>query len=183
MNFNEYKSELISVLEKCDPLSWENCAKELEITWRMGKSVYIIGNGGSASTAQHFETDWLKGLNSKLGSNFKVRCLTLSPSLLTAFGNDLSFDEIFSTQLNTFGESDDCLVSITGSGRSLNVIGAIKTAKKLGIKTVTLSGFEGGIVKGISDFNIHVPSSNMQIIEDIHSIFGHFVLKHLKNLT
>jgi D-sedoheptulose 7-phosphate isomerase len=182
VDFEQYRNELKSVLERCNREDWESAAKELHDIWSNSGTVYVIGNGGSAATASHFETDWGKGLNSNLGSNYRVISLTSNLSMITAIGNDLGFEEIFSFQVKTKCNSTDCLLSISGSGNSINIIQAIDTAIEKGMKTISLTGFSGGEVRQRSRHNVHVDSNNMQIVEDIHSMFGHFVLRYLGNV-
>lgn len=178
-NFNEYRKELLKSLNQCIAEEWD-IAKDLIFgCWKRNGVVYIIGNGGSAQTASHFEIDWNKGIFEKSKNTFVGRTVSLTNNygLITAIGNDLGFDQVFVHQLKKNLEEKDLLVSITGSGNSQNIIESIIYAKQKGVTTLSFVGFDGGTVKKLSDFTVHVQTFDMQIVEDIHSIFGHYLLK------
>ena len=142
--------------------------------------VFVIGNGGSAAIAQHFATDWSKGLYGLNKKKANVNSLTTNSSILTAIGNDLNFDEIYSHQIEVQGKEGDLLVAISSSGNSHNIINAIKCAHKNEMHTIGLSGFSGGELSKLVNNAIIVRSNNMQVIEDVHGIFGHLVFKYVE---
>jgi D-sedoheptulose 7-phosphate isomerase len=155
--------------------------------WTDGARVLICGNGGSSSTASHLATDWSKGLQSLTGRAMQINCLVDNVSLVMALGNDLSFEKIFQQQVEMFAQANDILVVISGSGNSKNVIKAVEYARKIEMKTIALTGFSGGALYGLTDLMVNVPVENMQVVEDLHLSFGHFVLEyiysaHLKSL-
>lgn len=143
------------------------------------KTIFVCGNGGSALTASHFVTDWAKmrWINKK--EKLKAFCLSDNIGMLTAYANDLCYEDVFSEPLKNYSSTGDLLVVVSGSGNSENVVRAIKTAKILGLATVGLSGFAGGQVRDLSDVSVHFPVSDMQIVEDLHLSFGHIVMKSL----
>ena len=98
-----------------------------------------------------------------------------------AIGNDVSFDKIFVDQLKYYSSNNFLLIAISGSGNSENVIQAVDYTRSIGAEHIALVGFDGGRLLSISDNYILVPINNMQIVEDIHSIFGHFVLHFIKD--
>jgi len=137
-------------------------------------SIYIFGNGGSAATASHFAQD--------LNKMADKRCICLNdniPSIL-AYGNDVGFESIFKLQLSKLMQNNDLVIGISCSGNSRNVTDAITYAKENGYNTVGFVGFDGGVLKSLVDYFIHVPSDNMQICEDIHLIITHTILRLLK---
>jgi D-sedoheptulose 7-phosphate isomerase len=136
-----------------------------------GNTIFIIGNGGSASTAEHFATD----LQNK---GIKAISLSSNSSLITALGNDIGYENIFSYQLETMMMIGDILVTISGSGNSKNIINAIETAKSK-ILTIGLSGSYDSKSYILSDLAIVTRGKNIQIIEDVHLIIAHMVGKEL----
>ena len=139
-------------------------------------TIYVLGNGGSASTASHMANDYNKGLNEFLDKKFRFVCLNDNVATLMSIANDISYEEVFRMQLRGKLEEKDLVVGISGSGNSMNVINAISYAKEMGVKTVGLCGYEGGKLKALSDVVLHVKLNNMQIVEDIHLIFNHLLM-------
>ena len=139
-------------------------------------TIYVFGNGGSASTASHMANDYNKGLNEFLDKKFRFVCLKDNVATLMSIANDISYEEVFRMQLRGKLEEKDLVVGISGSGNSMNVINAISYAKEMGVKTVGLCGYEGGKLKALSDVVLHVKLNNMQIVEDIHLIFNHLLM-------
>lgn len=170
----------------CDAIDLEKVASIIEIIEKRierGKTIFVVGNGGSAATASHIVCDLSKTI---LGKNLdsplkraRVLCLTDNIPLLTALGNDCSYDEIFSQPLKNLGEKGDLLLVITGSGHSKNIIKAVETAKELRINTVGFLGMDGGKVKKMLDEFILVPSNEYGPIEDFHLIINHLTTAYL----
>jgi len=151
----------------------------VEDAFSRGVKIATCGNGGSASTASHFITDWNKMANLATGEKFRGLSLVDNIGLVTAYGNDLSFDEIFSGQCKAILDEGDLLIAISGSGNSMNVVRAIETANKMGASTLAILGYDGGEVIKVADHSFLVPSFDMQVCEDIHLMFGHMVMKTL----
>lgn len=148
------------------------------------RTLFIAGNGGSASTASHMACDFGKTI---LGKNprekskrLRAICLNDNVPLMTAWGNDEGYEHIFSQQLVNLAKKDDFLIIITGSGNSSNVIEAIKTAKNIGVKTYGILGFDGGEAKNILDEYLLIKSDDYGVIEDIHMILVHLITDWLK---
>lgn len=138
-----------------------------------GGKIMCCGNGGSAADAQHFAAE-LTGRFVKNRKPLAALALTTDMSAITAIGNDFSFDDIFSRQVEALGNSDDILIAISTSGNSNNVIKAVKAANKLDMITVGLLGNDGGILKELCDYPIVVPSQNTARIQEIHTMIYHF---------
>ena len=147
-----------------------------------GKTVYFIGNGGSAATASHFANDIQIGTRTK-GKPFKVVSLTDNNAVMTAIANDFGYDCLFSKQLEALLNDGDSVVAISASGNSPNVVNAIDYANERGCTTVGITGFEGGRLKEISKINVHVPSFKGEYgpVEDLHMIFDHIIGNYLIN--
>jgi D-sedoheptulose 7-phosphate isomerase len=148
------------------------------------RTIFILGNGGSATTASHFACDLGKGTLSKVydenEKRFRVVSLADNVSTITAYGNDLSFDDIFVQQLRNLVHKGDVVISITGSGNSKNVIKAVKYARDCGAITIGLLGFDGGKVKKLLDRYVIVPSNHYGRIEDVHLILEHAITDYLR---
>ena len=140
-----------------------------------GNNIYIMGNGGSASTASHFTCDFNKGLSYKKDIRFKMICLNDNIATMLAYSNDLGYENVFVEQLKNFLKKDDVVIGISGSGNSKNILNAIEYANDLGAKTVALTGFDGGILKNIVDVSIHADVNNMQVAEDVHMMICHML--------
>jgi D-sedoheptulose 7-phosphate isomerase len=156
--------------------------------WRRGNSVFVIGNGGSASTATHFACDLTKNV---AGVNRGIRAMSLSDNipLVSALTNDNGFENVYTEQLKTWLDKDDVLVVISvhgGSGKdkagawSQNLIRAITFAESRGAKTIGLTGFDGGVMRDLVDVWINVPSDATFEVEPLHVIVHHVICECLK---
>ena len=146
------------------------CIKAL----KSGDKILLCGNGGSAADAQHIAAE-LSGRFKKERNALAGIALTTDTSALTAIGNDYGFEYVFSRQLEAIGSKGDVLIAISTSGNSKNVINAIKSAKKIGINVVTLSGKDGGEMKNLGDVNIVIPSNDTPRIQEMHIMTGHMI--------
>lgn len=145
-----------------------------------GKTVFILGNGGSASTASHMACDLGKGTLQRVydrkEKRFRVISLTDNVAVMTAYGNDLSYADIFVQQLQNLVVEEDVVIAISGSGNSTNVIKAVRYAKKNGAITIGFLGFKtGGKLAQLVDIAIIADSKRYGPCEDIHSILNHLI--------
>jgi len=139
-----------------------------------GNTIYFIGNGGSAADCQHLAAEFA-GRFVKERKALPAIALTTDTSLLTAVGNDYSFDDIFVRQVNAFVKQGDILVGITTSGNSINILNAVGRAKEKGALTIGLTGKDGGELKDICDYCIIVPSDITARIQESHILIGHMI--------
>ena len=139
---------------------------------QQGGKIIIFGNGGSAADSQHMAAE-LIGRFQKERKSFPAIALTTDTSALTALGNDYGFEKVFVRQLEGLGRTGDVAIGISTSGNSANVIAALKLAKSLGIKTISLTGNNGGKMAGITDINIDVPSNVTARIQEAHTCVIH----------
>ena len=142
---------------------------------RAGGKVMACGNGGSAADAQHFAAE-LIGRFERERQELAAIALTTDTSILTAVGNDYSYDEIFSKQVRGLGKKDDILLGISTSGNSKNVVKAIEVAKKMGIKIIALTGNGGGKIATLldqDDINLCAPSTRTARIQETHLVLLH----------
>ena len=176
-----YFKELSKVMSSIDITSIECCIKIIKNKIYNNNKIFVCGNGGSATTADHMITDLNKMLSLKKNKKFRGYSLTSNTGILTAYANDISYTDIFSEQLKSLMDKDDLLICLSGSGNSENVIKATQYAKSIGGDTMAIVGFDGGKLKKISKFCFHVQSYDMQICEDIHLMFNHILMKFLIN--
>jgi D-sedoheptulose 7-phosphate isomerase len=184
MNFaQEYIRELKQALDKLPCAQIKGVKDTLLNAYRQDRKIFIIGNGGSAATASHFACDLSKGTtigNPHMKKRFKVIALTDNIPLLTAWGNDLDFTQIFVEQLKNLLDENDVVIAISGSGNSENILRAVEYANKKGALTIGLSGFAGGKLKDIAHKYLIVSSDSMERIEDIHLILEHLICSWLR---
>src|SRR5213594_2525707 len=139
-----------------------------------GRKVVFFGNGGSAADAQHISAE-LVGKFRRMRPALRASALTTNTSVLTAIGNDIGFDEIFSRQVQAMLEPDDVAIGISTSGGSPNVIKGIQEAKRIGAKTIALTGSAGKQLSSLCDHKVTVPSDDTQRIQECHIMIGHIV--------
>lgn len=175
-NYLEAQQRLRSQL---DVSAIENAINLIKHTGDSGKKVITCGNGGSATTASHYITDWNKMVNIYTGKQFQGYSLCDNLGLITAFANDLSYDDIFAGQLKSILSEGDLLIAISGSGNSPNVIKAVEYANQSGATTLAIVGYDGGKLMPLAHHCVLTPSFDMQLCEDFHFAFGHMVMKAL----
>ncbi|GAB6039232.1 hypothetical protein JCM15519_37910 [Fundidesulfovibrio butyratiphilus] len=164
-----------AVVGRLDNVRIARIADMLLAAYRDDKQVFIMGNGGSAATASHFCSDLAKtvAVNGKRG--FRAIPLTDNIPLMTAWGNDVGFEDIFSGQLRNLLNPGDVVIGISGGGQSPNVLKAMRLARERGARTVGFTGFTGGRLKDLVDECFIVPSGNYQFIEDVHMMLVHLL--------
>ena len=148
----------------------------LEECLEQERTIYVFGNGGSSSTASHFQNDFNKGISEHTEKKFRFLCLNDNVPTVMAVANDIGFEEVFRFQLQGRVRPEDVIVAISGSGNSRNVLNAVEYAKEQGCKVIGLTGYDGGKLKELSDISLHAPVKSMQITEDIHMIFDHLMM-------
>jgi D-sedoheptulose 7-phosphate isomerase len=141
-----------------------------------------MGNGGSGTTASHIVCDFNKGVSANLVKKLKVMCLNDNMPSISAIANDISYDAIFEEQLKNFLSPGDIVIGISVSGNSKNIIKAIDYANNNGATTIGFCGFDGGKLKKIAKYPIHVKVDDMKITEDIHSVISHILMKMLSKV-
>jgi len=176
---NSYSKILHESLINIDDASMKACFDILLEGINNGVNLLSCGNGGSSSIAEHLVCDFIKQASS--GSTIKPKVIPLlTTPVITAIANDISYDEIFSFQVERYATSDDILISVSSSGDSQNIINAINTAKNLGVKTISFVGFDGGRAAQISDIALHIKADNYGIVEDAHHALMHIFSQYLR---
>lgn len=178
-DFKNYFDRVSDTLAQLDIPALGKVADLLMTCREKGNTVYIFGNGGSAATASHVTGDFLKGISYQLEKRFRIVCLNDNIAAMTAISNDLTYDEVFVEQLQTFLKKDDVVIGISGSGNSANVIRAMEYARDKKAVTVALTGYTGGKLRDIADIMINAPIKDMEVTEDIHIIIFHAIKQEL----
>ena len=164
----------------------ENFVLEILQARNNGNTIFFMGNGGSAATASHFANDLAMGTKSS-AKPFKAISLTDNQAITTALGNDFGFKEIFAKQLECYSSPKDVVVTISASGNSPNLIEAINFAKNHELITISITGFDGGILREICHRNIHIETDIGEYapVEDLHmsiaGLTGSYLINYVKN--
>jgi D-sedoheptulose 7-phosphate isomerase len=154
----------------------ETACEMIVSTLKKGNKVLVAGNGGSAADAQHIAAE-LSGRFVKERKALPGIALTTDTSAITSIANDYGYEYVFSRQLEALGQTGDLFIGISTSGNSEGVLNAFKSAKKIGCKTLGLSGRNGGKMNGLCDLNIIVPSEITARIQEMHILIGHILCK------
>jgi len=178
---SNYLAAHTRLAQQLDTVAFQKGIDMVRAAFDGGKKIITCGNGGSASTASHYITDWNKMVHLATGKKFRGVSLCDNVGLITAYANDLSYEDVFSGQIGALMDEGDLLVAISGSGNSKNVLKAIEAAHQAGGKVLGVVGYDGGKQMPLCDHSIWVQSFDMQLCEDIHLMFGHMVMKTLCN--
>ena len=176
-----YIAEEHRVMDLLDYDAINDAMNALVVAAERNADIYVLGNGGSSATASHFVCDFAKGVYLPLDLPFRMYCLSDNTPILTAISNDISYEDAFVFQLKDKVREGDLIIAISGSGNSENVIRAVEYAKARGAKIIGLTGYSGGRLKALSDYPLHVPVDNMQVVEDLHMMFDHLIMYILSN--
>ncbi|MCI8508640.1 MAG: SIS domain-containing protein [Lachnospiraceae bacterium] len=170
------------VLESLIPEEINDVMNVLEDARLHNRRIFICGNGGSASTASHFECDFNKGISYDQDVKYDFECLSDNVPMMMAIANDIGYDDIFITPLKNKMKPNDVVIGISGSGNSENVCKALEYANEKGAVSVALVGYDGGRIKKMAKHSIHVNINNMQIVEDVHLIMDHLMMYILSGM-
>ena len=168
-----YWHELCAVADAMPYAALGRVADTLLECNQRGNTVFVLGNGGSASTASHFACDLAKGTRTPGRPAFRVIPLTDNVPMITAWGNDTSFDRVFAEQLSALVRPHDVVLVISASGNSPNVVAAIDVARDAGAITIALTGESGGHAAPMADIAVRVPLIPIEQVEDAHSMITH----------
>ena len=178
----EYLDGLCRVIAMVDEQRIAELVFELQRAYDEDRQIFIIGNGGSAGTASHMACDLAKTVlgrkPDKSRRRFRVLSMTDNVPLITALGNDLGYEHIFTEQLILYARESDLLLVITGSGNSPNIVKAVKLARKMGLRTAGLLGFDGGKVMSMLDAVVLIPDFSYGYVEDLHVVMDHLITSY-----
>ncbi len=178
---NDYIDRLSEGLRAVDAAAIAAVVEALEQARVERRTIFIIGNGGSAATASHMANDLQKLASHGKNVAFRAVALTDNVPLITAWANDDDYETAFVRQLQALAHTDDLLVSITGSGNSPNIVRAAEWAREAGMTTISLLGFDGGKMKALSDHVLLFPEGHYGRIEDAHLILEHMIANYLRD--
>lgn len=174
----------ISTLQQTmDQLSGQPIAEVIEILQRarvQGNQIFILGNGGSASTASHFVCDLAKNTRREGLPHFRAIGLTDNMAIFSAYANDEGYENVFSKQLANLIQPNDVVIGISASGNSKNVLYAMEEAQRYDVTTIGFTGFDGGRLAQMVNVNVHVKSNIIEHVEDIHLMLEHMIVKTIK---
>ena len=176
----KYISDLQLILNQ---LSTDSIQKVIDALYNArisNRQVFIMGNGGSASTASHFVCDLSKNTRINGSPHFRVIGLTDNMAIFSALANDEGYENVFAGQLASLLRPDDLVIGISTSGNSPNVVNGINYANSMGAKTIGFTGFDGGRLAEIVDLQIHVPCRCIEQVEDIHLMLEHLICTTLR---
>lgn len=176
-----YKKNVSELVERIDEDKLLKIIKVLENGRRTNKRIFICGNGGSATTANHFVCDF--GKNAVKGDNGRIKIISLCDNLatITAYGNDFGYETIFEERLKNLMEDGDILIAISASGNSKDILNGVEYTKKRNGYVISMTGFDGGKLKGMSDININIDSNVIEQVEDVHLMLEHMIVYYYKN--
>jgi len=158
----------------------QEAADEIFSALENGNKLLICGNGGSAADSQHFAAE-LVGRFEKEKQPLPAISLTTDTSILTAVANDYGYDNVFAKQVKALGEKGDILFAISTSGNSPNVLKAVELAKTIGMKSISLTGKDGGKIAGISDIDINIPVFSTARVQEAHITVIHIICKIIED--
>lgn len=170
-----YANELQSTLANLPWNAISDVVRAVFGAWSERKTVFVMGNGGSAATALHMAADLSK--NTAVPGFPRLRAVSFNDNmaLFSALGNDTAYDQVFREQVLTYVDNGDVVIAISASGNSANVLHAVTAAQDLGATTIGFSGYYGGKLAGMVDIPVVVPNHSIEQIEDLHMILEHMV--------
>ena len=178
--FDAYAGEMARAAKSIEPAMLERAAAILAETYLRGARVFSCGNGGSASIANHMQCDHVKGIRTATDLTPHVLSLSANVELLTAIANDTGYENIFVYQLQSQSQPGDVLLAVSSSGRSSNIVRALTWAREQGLRTIAVTGFDGGAARDAAEVSIHVDCTNYGIIEDLHQAIMHALAQYIR---
>lgn len=176
-----YEDELTNAIRAIDAGEMDKAVSLLLDAYKEDRQIFIFGNGGSATTANHFVCDF--GKNAIQGEKRRFRILSLSDNVakITALGNDIAYAEVFREQMKNLMRPGDVAIAISASGTSPNVVNALEYARRIGGKVIALSGFSGGKIAAMADAALVTDMKSYERIEDLHLIILHMIVCYFKD--
>jgi D-sedoheptulose 7-phosphate isomerase/D-glycero-D-manno-heptose 1,7-bisphosphate phosphatase len=177
---NAYADELSRAFGLIDMAQVARAAELLNEAYDRDAAVFVCGNGGSASIANHLQCDHVKGVRNGTELTTRVFSLSTNVELFSAIANDIGYDAVFEYQLQSLARQGDVLVAVSSGGRSPNIVRALEWANGHGVHTIALTGFSGGPAREIASVSVHVDSDNYGIIEDAHQACMHLLAQYVR---
>jgi phosphoheptose isomerase len=178
--FDAYADEISRAGKTIEPAALDHAAALLLEAYERGARAFSCGNGGSASIANHMQCDHVKGVRTSTDLTPHVLSLSTNVELVTAVANDLGYENVFVYQLQSQAEPGDVLIAVSSSGRSPNIVKALTWARDHGLRTIAVTGFDGGASRTVAEVSIHVDSTNYGVIEDLHQAIMHALAQYIR---
>jgi D-sedoheptulose 7-phosphate isomerase len=182
-NLSKYVSDISSILQELPLADIEEVVKILHASRFENRQIFIMGNGGSATTASHFVCDLAKSTRRQGLPHFRVIGLTDNMASFSAYANDDGYENVFVEQLESLIQPFDIVIGISASGNSKNVLKAIELANNVQAKTIGFTGFDGGKLRHLVHQNVHIPCFRYGQVEDIHLMLEHMICEMLCEAT
>jgi len=178
--FDGYAEEMSRAAKSIEPAMLERAAAILIEAYLRGARMFSCGNGGSASIANHMQCDHVKGIRTATDLSPHVLSLSTNVELLTAIANDTGYENVFVYQLQSQSEPGDVLLAVSSSGRSPNIVRALTWARDQGLRTIAVTGFDGGAARAVAEVSVHVDCTNYGIVEDLHQAIMHALAQYIR---
>jgi phosphoheptose isomerase len=178
--FDDYAKEMSRAAKSIEPSAFDQAAAILTESYLRSARVFLCGNGGSASIANHMQCDHVKSIRTATDLGPSVLSLSTNVELLTAIANDIGYEDVFVYQLQSQSEPGDTLVAVSSSGRSANIVRALGWARESGLRTIAITGFDGGTARTLAEVSLHVDCSNYGIVEDLHQAMMHALAQFIR---
>jgi D-sedoheptulose 7-phosphate isomerase/D-glycero-D-manno-heptose 1,7-bisphosphate phosphatase len=178
--FGAYADEAARAARSVEPAALDRAAAILLEAYTRGAAVFACGNGGSAAIANHLQCDHVKGVRTTTDLTPRVVSLSANIELITAIANDMTYDDVFTYQLQSQSGPGDVLIAVSSSGRSPSIVRALTWARDHDLRTIALTGFDGGGAKAVAEVTIHVDGTNYGIVEDLHQAIMHGLAQYIR---
>ncbi len=175
-----YAEEMARAARTIEPAAFDRAAAILLAAYVRNARIFSCGNGGSASIANHMQCDHVKGVRTETDLAPRVLSLSNNVELITAIANDLGYEDVFAYQLQSQSEPGDVLVAVSSSGRSVNIVRALTWARDHGLRTIAVTGFDGGGARAVAEVSIHADCTNYGVIEDLHQTVMHALAQYIR---
>ena len=179
----DYTTQIQSLCDSLDRAGLEAMCAGLREAYDGGRKIFVAGNGGSAATVNHFYSDLGKNAVKRSAKRMRIISLASNVEAITAIGNDISFDAVFSEQLANLIEENDVLFLVSASGNSPNIVRAAQSARERGGRVFALTGFSGGELREMADVCVHVACDSYEMVEDMHLMITHMIVCYFKALN
>jgi phosphoheptose isomerase len=178
--FGAYAEEIAKAGKTIEPAAFDRAAAILLEAYTCGARLFSCGNGGSASIANHMQCDHVKGVRTATDLAPCVLSLSTNVELLTAIANDMGYENVFVYQLESQSHPGDVLIAVSSSGRSPNIVRALTWAREHDLRTIAITGFDGGAAKTVAEVAVHVESTNYGVVEDLHQAIMHALAQYIR---
>ena len=178
--FDAYADEIARAFKTIEPTAFDRAAAILAEAYTRDARMFSCGNGGSASIANHMQCDHVKGVRTATDLAPRVLSLSSNVELLTAIANDMGYEDVFAYQLQSQSRPGDVLIAVSSSGRSPNIIRALSWARDNGVRTIAITGFDGGAARTMAEVSVHTDCTNYGIVEDVHQAIMHALAQFIR---